>query len=271
VTRSNTADKKFDSAGTEARKNLVFQLPPWPSPPDSLLLPELEVHAWRISLDQSSAFENELFEILAFDERERANRFHFARDRSHFIVARGFLRQLLGRYLRTSAREILFDYSAYGKPALAGDYVGSGLRFNVSHSHGVALYALMCNCEIGVDVEHIRDDFNVEEIARRFFSRGEVEALVALPADEWIPAFFRCWTRKEAFIKATGKGLSQSLDEFDVTVAPGEPAALLRLLGEPDASSRWSLRDLELGSRFGAALAIERSAFALQCWQGLIQ
>jgi 4'-phosphopantetheinyl transferase len=130
------------------------------------------------------------------------------------------------------------------------------LRFNLSHSHEVALLAVTLDAELGVDVEHIRADFASEDVARRFFSRAEVEVFNALPKEEQVAAFFRCWTRKEAYIKAIGKGLSQALDAFDVTLAPGMQAALLR--AEEDDAERWLMRDVDVGEGYAGALAVER-------------
>jgi 4'-phosphopantetheinyl transferase len=146
-----------------------------------------------------------------------------------------------------------FIYGDYGKPALAS---GQDLRFNLSHSKEVALLGVTRNAELGVDVEHIRADFATEDIARRFFSRAEVEVFNALPVEEQVAAFFRCWTRKEAYIKAIGKGLSQPLDKFDVALAPGVPPALLQ--AEDDDASRWALSDIDVGKGYAGALVVER-------------
>lgn len=241
----------------------------WSPPPKVLSLNRSEIHVWRITLDQSVQQEQKLLNTLARDERERADRFAFLKDRRHYIVARGFLRFLLGNYLDAKAEQLEFSYGAYGKPAVAGKHRTSGLHFNLSHSHGVAVYALAYDREIGIDVERVRADFASAEIARRFFSRLEVESFLALRSEEQLSAFFRCWTRKEAYIKATGRGLSQPLDEFDVTLAPGVPAALLRTEADERPSSSWVLSDLQVGSDYAAALAVEGPVSELHCWQGL--
>lgn len=241
----------------------------WSPPPKALSLRSGEVHIWLIRLEQPADQERKFLDMLESDERSRANRFHFAKDRRHFVVARGFLRLVVSRYLETTTEQLRFCYGAYGKPALDGEHRSSQLRFNMSHSHGVALYALTYEREIGVDVEHIRADFTSEEIARHFFSPFEVETLCALPPEERVTAFFRCWTRKEAYIKATGRGLSQPLDGFDVTLAPGEPATLLRTDGDSQASAPWFLCDLEVGNDYAAALAVEGPASKIRYWQGL--
>jgi 4'-phosphopantetheinyl transferase len=134
----------------------------------------------------------------------------------------------------------------------------------MSHSHGLALLAITEDRQIGVDVEHVRADFATEEIARHFFSHSEVESFNALAKEDQIAAFFRCWTRKEAFIKATGRGLSQPLDAFDVTLAPGVAAELLRV--EEDDASRWSMSDIDAGVDYAAALVVEGAAATIRYW-----
>ncbi len=225
----------------------------WTESPPSPSLETGAVHVWRFSLDQPFQSLERFRRLLEPDELNRASRFHFEKHRQHFIVARGFLRTVLGRYLEMQPEALRFSYGAYGKPALASEH---GLRFNLSHSHEVALLAVTLNVEIGVDVEHIRADFASEEIARRFFSRAEVEVFNALPQQEQVAAFFRCWTRKEAYIKAIGKGLSQALDAFDVTLAPGVQAALLR--AEEDNVERWWMSNVDVGEGYAGALAVER-------------
>lgn len=237
----------------------------WSRPPDSLALQEGEVHVWRLELDQRDEVVDRFWETLEPSEIDRANRFHFEKHRRGFVVGRGFLRHVIGSYLGTSPDALRFSYGPYGKPALDGPHQDSSLRFNLSHSHGVALFAFTEDKQLGVDVEHIRADFASEEIARRFFSRSEVESLCALPVEQQVAAFFRCWTRKEAFIKATGKGLSQSLDRFDVTLAPEVPAALLHV--SDDEAERWSMFDVEVGEGYAGALAVEGEVSVVRFWE----
>ena len=208
---------------------------------------------WRISLEQHGDILDRFRATLEADELERADRFYFEKHRRHFVVGRGFLREVIACYLQAKPEALRFVYGAYGKPALAGE---QSLHFNMSHSHEVALLAVARNAELGVDVERVRVDFASEDIARRFFSRVEVDTFNALANEEQVAAFFRCWTRKEAYIKAIGKGLSQPLDAFDVTLAPGEAAALLR--AEEDDVSRWVLSDIDVGAGYAGALAVER-------------
>lgn len=225
----------------------------WTEPPSSLSLERGTVHVWRIQLNQEDDRLDRFRRTLETDELERAARFHFDKHRRHFIVARGFLRSVVARYLGSEPETLRFKYGAYGKPALGREHT---LRFNLSHSNEVALLAVSLHAELGVDVEHIRADFASEDIARRYFSRAEVEVFNALPQEERVAAFFRCWTRKEAYIKAIGKGFSQALDRFDVTLAPELAAALLR--AEDDDASRWWMSDIEVGEGYAGALIVER-------------
>ena len=205
---------------------------------------------WRIFLEQPAELQESFLRTLDADERTRAARFHFDNHRRHFVVGRGFLRSLLARYLDVRPEEVRFRYGPYGKPMLEGEHRDSPLRFNASHSGEWAVYGFVQDKEIGVDVEHVKEDIETEGIAERFFSAPEVETLNGLSKEEKPAAFFRCWTRKEAYIKAIGSGLSHPLDTFDVTLAPGEPARLSRVEG-------WSLVDLDVAPDYAAALAVE--------------
>ncbi len=222
-----------------------------------------EVHVWRVDLD--GAPEAAVASSLSADERERARRFRFERDRQRFVAARGLLRRLVGRYLDQEPARVRFGYGPRGKPFV--DAAG-GLRFNVSHSAGLALVAFAWGREVGVDVERLRPVPEAEDIARQYFSRWEESELRRLPEGERAAAFFRCWTRKEAFVKATGDGLSRPLDAFDVTLAPGEPARLVRVAGEPEAARRFWMVDVSPGRGFAAALAIEGSPARVICPNG---
>ncbi len=233
----------------------------WSAPPVSLSLLAGEVHVWRLGLEQSAA---EFLALLDIEEVARANRFHFDKDRNHFVVARGFLRLLLGRYLQAEPKQLKFSYGEWGKPSLAGEFRDSRLRFNMSHSHGVALYAVTEGREIGVDVEHERADFAGDDIARRFFSPFEVGVLCELPDEDRVAGFFRCWTRKEAYIKATGRGLSQPLDGFDVTLGATENVMLLRT--DDGSPERWQLVDVAVGAGYAGALAVEKPVSEIRYW-----
>jgi 4'-phosphopantetheinyl transferase len=225
--------------------------------PERLLLGNRDVHIWQLSLDQSAATMNHLRQLLAADEEERARRFHFEVDRRHFIAGRGCLRMILSRYLKTSPEKIEFTYTDYGKPQVAASGEPEQLlNFNLAHSRGVALYAFTRLGQIGVDIEYIRPEFPDREIARRFFSASEVARLENLPVETRPQAFFNCWTRKEAFIKAKGVGLSMPLDQFDVNLDPAEPAALLRTTWDENEAAQWSLRAIETAPGYAAAVAV---------------
>jgi 4'-phosphopantetheinyl transferase len=229
----------------------------WSLMRDRPLLGTREVHVWRVSLDQPLAIVERFSQLLSVDEKARAARFHFERDRQHFIVARGCLRTILGRYLEIAPHKIQFTYTPYGKPKLStSTSQAEPLHFNLAHSGGFALYAFTQVGEIGVDLEHVRPEFGGDDIARRFFSSDEVSRLTELHANVRHEAFFNCWTRKEAFIKAKGIGLSLPLDQFDVTLAPDEPARLLRTRWDENEAGRWSLKAINVGPGYVAAVAL---------------
>jgi 4'-phosphopantetheinyl transferase len=234
----------------------------WVEPPNSLALDAGQVHVWRICLEQEDDVLDRFRQTLVPEELERGGRFRFERLQRHFVASRGFLRYVLARYLDVSAGKLRFSYNYYGKPSLAGE---ESLQFNMSHSHEVGLVAVTRDAAVGVDVEHIRADFASQEIATRFFSRLEVETFSSLPREEQVAAFFRCWARKEAYIKAIGKGLSQPLDGFDVTLAPSEPAVLLR--ADKEDMLRWTLTDVDVGLDYASALAVEGVPSQIFYWQ----
>ena len=240
---------------------------PWLHTPGQFVLENSDVHVWLASLDRAEPVVRRLLKTLAPDERERAGRFYFQVDRDHFIVARGTLRAILSRYLETGPDQVRFYYASHGKPGLAKELDRHGLRFNVSHSQGLALFAVTLNREVGVDIEAIRPGIAGEKIAERFFSPHEVCVLRALPKDLQDEAFFNCWTRKEAYIKAKGEGLSMPLDCFDVSLVPGEPAALLSTRADPEEASRWSLRELFPAPGFVGAVIAEGKDWQLKCWE----
>jgi 4'-phosphopantetheinyl transferase len=239
----------------------------WGFPPATIILGSNEVHVWRALLDEPSPQIDSFLHTLAADEQARAERFYFQKDREHFITAHGVLRLILGLYLNRAPKCLSFRYSSHGKPALAHESGEDAIRFNMSHSYGVALYAVARGREVGIDLEFIRRDLEVEQIAERFFSRREIATLRALPTDLRRDAFFLCWTRKEAYIKARGEGLSLPLDRFDVSLIPGKPAALLSTQPDSDEALRWSLQELTLAFGYVAALAVEGRGWSLSCWQ----
>ncbi len=231
-----------------------------------LALREDEVQLWKVDLDAIRADESRWQEVLSSDELTRASRFHFPADRQCFVATRALLRTILAGYLSTDPKRLSFSYSKKEKPSLVLPRAGVDVTFNVSHSGGIALLAFVQRREIGIDVEQVREDFDVEAIARRFFSAREQEQLAALPNEERFEAFFRCWTRKEAYIKATGDGLSLPLHQFDVSVAPEESDALLSTRPDNSETALWSLREVPAGDGYVAALCVRGREWRLKSW-----
>lgn len=219
------------------------------------------IHVWRVRMDHA-CFEPE--QVLSDDEKERAGRFYFDSDRHRFSVARGALRAILGGYLGMEPKRVKFDYGAQGKPFLAD--AASPIRFNLSHSRDCALVAVSCGRDVGVDVEFVRALAGGGQIPERFFSSREAEALRALPEPLRERAFFVCWTRKEAYIKARGGGLSIPLDGFEVSVDPREPAALLAVRDDPAAAAQWGIVELFPADGFVAALAARGKDWRYYCY-----
>jgi len=218
------------------------------------ILPGDEVHVWQVDLNAWEKEAGSLRDVLDTEERERAERFKFPAPRNQFVISRALLRQALGRYRRIDARDIRFLTSASGKPELAES---CDLRFNLSHSDGVAVFAFARHRQVGVDVERIRTDTNALELAERFFSPPEVQWLRSQPADQLISSFFACWTAKEAYIKAQGEGFSLPLSTFGVLPRPGGSGLQLQVYADAEESRRWSMWRLDLGPELRAALAVE--------------
>lgn len=202
--------------------------------------------------------------MLDAEERERAARFRFPEHRDAFVAGRAIQRDLLARYAEVEPAEVRYRLAAQGKPELTGLAASSRLRFNFSNTDGLGLLALAVGRELGVDVEPLRPIADGVEIASRFFSAGEVRVLRALDAGVRDEAFLRCWTRKEAYIKAVGGGLSIALDAFDVAFAPGEEARLLRHRHDPGEAQRWTMRGLDPGPGYVGALAVEGDGWTLE-------
>lgn len=236
----------------------------WTTPPGGVQVIANQVHVWRAAIDQSLNRIDSLQKLLSEEEQKRAQRFVFQKDRNRFILARGLLRTLLGRYLEIGPEKVNFIYNSFGKPDLAE--IKTEIRFNLSHSRNIILLAFTRNRHVGVDVEYIREDFAEMPIAERFFAPQEVAELQSLPDDQRTLAFFNCWTRKEAYIKAVGKGLSIPLDEFRVSLRPDQPAALLFNKKDNAETSRWRMETLDPGPDYVGAVAVDGQDWELNCW-----
>ena len=237
------------------------RLTQWQSP---LLQPQLggaDVHIWRAALDCPAATLAHYHSLLSADEHTRADRFKFAEHRQHFIVARGILRTLLGRYLTIAPKQLQFVYGSRGKPALAHDTV----QFNLAHSQSWALYAIRRDRPIGIDLEHLRPVSDLTALAQRYFAAREYAALVALPVAQQPAAFLRYWTCKEAYLKATGSGLAQ-LKGLEIALFPHQPACLVSL---PDgaALSQWQLQELAPGDGLIGAIVTTSDPWQATHWQ----
>ncbi len=220
----------------------------WGEPPGKLHLPEHTVHIWRVSLAGTATSVEQARAMLSQEERDRAARFRFPRDEERFIIAHGRLRSVLGRYLGAAAQEVRFRNGPKGKPSLADPV--SDIRFNLAHSGELALFAVTRGNDVGVDIERVRPGISLEKIADRFFSAREAAELRSLPREERPAAFFRCWTRKEALLKALGEGLTFGLARF---TAPEGP--------------QWLLRDLDPAPGYAGAVAVRGPIHELRRWR----
>jgi 4'-phosphopantetheinyl transferase len=238
----------------------------WQAPALKPTLSEDEIHVWRAPLNISNATLTSFAACLDTDEQARAARFHFDRHRNQFIAGRGWLRTITGWYLETDPAKLIFKNSDFGKPSIGESVETVPLRFNLAHSGELALYAFTLRREVGIDIEVIDPKFASETIAHQFFSPKEVAALLEFPINQRPPAFFDCWTRKEAFIKAQGMGLSLPLDQFEVSLEHDQ-AALLHTAWDAAEAARWSLINIDAAPGYAAALAVPAGQYYLKYFQ----
>ncbi len=247
-------DSLEDTSGGFAARKL--------SRPGEACLQQEQIEVWSVALDAAAEQADALAAVLSQDERGRAERFSFVRRRRRFVVARGALRRVLGAYLDVAPADIVFAYGRKGKPYLAD--TAAGLHFNFSHSGERALIALG-RIPLGVDIERLRSLQDPDAIARRFFSNTECETLAAQPAEGKIEAFFTCWTRKEAYVKAVGDGLTIPLRSFNVTFVNEQPP-VLETHSPEDSGERWFLRHLEPAPGYLGALAAQGFEGTVASW-----
>ncbi len=233
--------------------------------PDKLMSSN-EVHVWRVFLDLPEFEIKSLLEFLSVDELERANRFYFEKDKKRFIVSRGILRKILSHYLGISPQMIRFEYTIYGKPVLASKSGEATHCFNLSHSNEFALYAVSIGRNIGIDIERVRDDVSVEQISQKFYSHNEISALENIHKNNRVKLFFKYWTRKEALLKAIGKGLSFSMEQYDVSLMTGSVLSSVIVHGNNEECSCWYVKDLFPGHGYVAAIAVDCSECNISCF-----
>jgi 4'-phosphopantetheinyl transferase len=236
----------------------------WRRPRQHPALVTETVHVWRAALEATESSTQPLLRVLTTDEVQRAERYRFVRDRVRFVATRGRLRILLGDYLGIAPSEVVLTYGRSGKPEVATTCAHGRLHFNVSRSDEVALFAFALDRRVGVDVERVRADIETETVAEHFFSPAEMAALRGLPVASQAQAFFNGWTRKEAYVKAAGRGISDGFGDFTVSLRPDEPAAFCPTAAGSEDVARWSLCALDPAPGYAAALVVEGHDWRLE-------
>jgi 4'-phosphopantetheinyl transferase len=229
-----------------------------------------ELHVWVVEIDTPDAEDAGHAEILAPAERVRASSFKSPADRAGFVQRRAALRMLLAGYLGVAPRDVTFTVNSFGKPSVIAPHASAGLSFNSSHSGTVAVIAVSRSGRLGIDVEQLRPLADADGIAARFFNAGETATLAMLQPHDCVAGFFNAWTRKEAVIKAVGRGLSIPLDSFAVSLRPGEPPQILHWNIPGEAACGWRIHHIEPVAGYVGALVIDREARVGACrrWPG---
>ncbi len=228
--------------------------------PDEFSLVDGSVHVWSADLNRSTAEVDEMYEWLSPDEQERSHRFISKSLTDSYVVSHAILREILGRYLNQDPASLVFEKTPHGKPYLNGQ----NLTFNMTHTQGVALYAIALQ-PVGIDIECLSRAVEVEEIAKRFFTPSEYQLLLMLPVEQRQQAFYRCWTRKEAFIKAMGEGLTYGLDKFEVDFMKDQNC-LISIENSTAKAKEWDLMALNYSAEHTAALALKGAIKNLSAW-----
>ncbi len=225
----------------------------WETEPSTFpVLEKQEAHLWCANLESSGLPLAQFWTYLSKEEKDRSNLFRFEKDRISYITARGTLRKLLAGYLKISPSFIQFTYSSFGKPSLAQE--NQSLQFNISHSGGMGLFGFVKEAEIGVDIEQVKKEIEVAKLADRFFSKEEAKTILQLAPKDQLNSFFKCWTRKEAFIKGHGQGMSLPLDQFEVSILDGEQVALRRVAWDDHEAKEWDFVSFDVKQNFVGAL-----------------
>ena len=244
-------------------KKIICQ---WKKPPKLLSIETDQVHIWRIWLDPQQLDYTKFSHLLSEDEANKANRYHFEADRIRYTVMRATVRIILGNYLGVAPGDLLIAYSLYGKPYLSNARMHKDISFNISHAGDLGLLAVAISRLIGVDLELVRQVTLMESIARRFFAPEEVEQLLSLPASLQAKAFFTCWTRKEAFVKAQGEGLSIPFNQFTVSFYPDDTPQIINIRNDPGMLGSWSMFHLNPGENYVGTLVVEGKAPDVMGW-----
>jgi 4'-phosphopantetheinyl transferase len=239
----------------------------WPPAPETIRLDPGQIHLWAAALDEFEVQVSKIWGLLSPAEQAEAEKFRFVEGRNRYVVRHGLLRLILGRYLEQLPSAIEFQYGTYGKPELRTDGAGTQLFFNTSHSAGVAVCAIASACPIGVDIERTREIAETEGIARRFFLRNETQTLMTLPPDSRMQAFYSCWTRKEAFLKATGEGIAESLARVEVTLGPEDEPRIVSIAGDRGAHEQWRLEPFSPARSYLGCVAYRNTVLALNQWR----
>ena len=238
----------------------------WKIPPKFLSLESDIVHVWRIQLDLNKHDLTKFLGVLSEDEVDRAKKLYVEADRIRYIVVRAALRIILGNYEGVAPSDLDIAYSQQGKPYLSSKSKMKDIKFNLSHTGDLGLIAVAVGRQVGVDIELVRQESSIKTIAKRFFSPEENRKLTALPDSLQPEAFFTCWTRKEAFVKATGKGLLIPLNQFQVSFYPDDTPQLLNVGNDPDEPERWSMFHLDPGLDYVGALIVEGKDLNVMGW-----
>jgi 4'-phosphopantetheinyl transferase len=238
----------------------------WQTTPDDLLLSPDYVDIWRCCVGLADDQIGELSSLLSAEEKARAQRLKIAEKQNQFVITRGRLRQILGKYLNSDPCAFKFEYATHGKPYLEERWQGHEILFNVSHSHNFVLIAMSLDHQLGIDIEKIQHDKDHTFLARRFFSKREQAELTALPEEIKRRAFYSCWTRKEAFVKAVGDGITYGLDTFDISVHPDETQPSLNIHTNSTEDITWSVFNIPMDEDYMAALAVTGNTVSVRCW-----
>ena len=245
----------------------IVSIANWMPPAREISLGADDVHVWMSTLEFDDDTISRLSLWLSDDERQRADRFRHQRHRDKFIAGRAMMRGVLSRYVDRLPATIEFEYLPHGKPQLAAAQREVGLEFNLSHSGNIALCAVTGGTTVGVDVEHMRELRDMQGLANRFFSTAEAEQLQDEREDERLASFFRCWTRKEAYVKAIGQGITCPLDSFAVSLSAGDPPRLVHIDQDASIASKWSMVTINPADHYVGALAVAGPIDAVHSWR----